>query len=225
MNRSWSPIVALAVGLLMAAPRASAQTSAPPSDAPAPRPDQRYAWLTLTNLPPLEVFMLAATNATSESDDWPDWSRRMRRAAWVPRLEVRYGIGEQGLRRYGIVNRPVEGLDSYGIGDEPEWVNTWEVGLVWDFSQRLFRPEEIDVRRARLEAERVRLDREAAETDLRSRVILAYYELVEALRLLQMETYRDSVPTWIRKERAAATLDDLTRGALSRHAPKPPNPR
>lgn len=225
MNRSWSPFVVLAIGLLMVAPHAIGQTSSPPSSAAVPRPDQRYAWLTLTNLPPLEVFLSAATNANPEIAEWPDWNRRMRQAAWVPRLEVRYGMGEQGLRRYGIVTRPVDGPDSYGIGDEPEWLNAWEVGLVWDFSQRLFRREEIDVRRARIEAERVRLDREAAETDLRSRVILAYYDLVEALRLLQMETYRDSVPTWIRKERAAATLDDLTRGALSRHAPDPPPSR
>ncbi len=221
MKRSGFVLLAFFALSLEITLRAAEPTPAVPTRAAAPRPDQRYAWLALTNLPPLEVFVAAATNANVEADEWPDWNRRMRRAAWVPRLEVRYGMGEQGLRRYGFVTRPTDGLDSYGIGDEPEWLNVWEVGLVWDLSQRLFRPEEIDARRARIEAERVRLDREAAATDVRGRVILAYYDLVEALRLLEMDTYRESVPTWIRKERAAATLDDLTRGALSRYAPAP----
>ncbi|MCX7818335.1 MAG: hypothetical protein N2652_03875 [Kiritimatiellae bacterium] len=216
-RRTW---VAFSLGVA-ATVCAANSTSSPPARAGGMRPDQRYAWLALTNLPPVEVFLATVTNAEVETTDESHWRRRMRRAAWVPRLEVRYGMAEQGLRRYGFVMRPVDGLDSYGIGDEPEWLNAWEVGLVWDFSLRVFRPEEIDAHRARIEAERVRLDRQTAEADLRSRVILAYYELVEALRLLQMDTYRDSVPTWIRKERAAATLDDLTRGALSRLAPPP----
>lgn len=200
------------------------QTSAAPARVVAAQPDQRYAWLVLTNLPPIEAFINAAVNkANAETHEWPDWSRRMRRAAWVPRFEVRYGMAEQGLRRYGIFTRPEGWTDSYGIGDEPEWLNVWEVGLVWDLSQRVFRPEEIEIQRTRIEAERMRIDREAAESSLRERVILVYYDLLEALRLLQMDTYRESVPTWIRKERAAATLDDLTCGELSRHAPTAPN--
>lgn len=135
---------------------------------------------------------------------------------------MRYGMGEARFRDYAIVPRPgtldptvIEpGVDSFSIGEHPRWLNTWEVALLWDFSQLIFRREEIDIARVRAEAARVRMDQAAVETDLRSRVITAYYELVEALRLLELETYRNSVPAWIRKERAAAVLDDLTGGLI-----------
>jgi len=40
---------------------------------------------------------------------------------------------------------------------------------------------------------------------------------VEALRLLELETYRASVPTLMRKERAAAMVDDISNGCVMKH--------
>ncbi len=84
----------------------SAVASAADGPTAAATPDQRYAALSLTNLPPLEEVLQAAfERGAAEIPDVPDWSRQMRRAVWVPRLEVRYGMGEARFRDYAIVDR------------------------------------------------------------------------------------------------------------------------
>ena len=239
-------------------------------------PDMKYAALTLSNLPPLHAVMQAALDRVPNPiPELPDWSRRMRQSVWIPRLEVRYGMGEQRFRDYAIVDRrevtvgreteretetqrqfstdrdplgtPTRsssgssrrdahatrsstsvrdlGPDSFSIGEHPRWLVAWEVALLWDFSLLLFRPEELDVARIRMDAARVQVDREQLLMNVRTQAITAYYELVEALRLLQLDTYRNSVPAWIRKERAAAVVDDMTGGLISRSLAAPPASR
>ena len=226
MNRMLGWVTGV-VGLAMCA-GAAAQTNAPASDA---APDARYAKLTLKNLPPLEAVMQAVVDAVPESKvSVPDWEKRMRKAAWVPRLELRSMIGQQPFREYTVVSRPstdAMGMttyspDSYSTGEGPRWLNEYELAVVWDLSQLFFRPEEVDIARMKMEAVRVRTERESVVAGVRERAILAYYDLVEALRLLELDTYRTSVPTIIRKERAAAMVDDLANGCLLRHLNRPP---
>jgi hypothetical protein len=201
---------------------AAAQTNAPS----AATPDARYAKLTLRNLLPLEVVIQAAVDAVPTSAvSVADWEKRMRTAAWVPRLELRSGIGQQPHRNYTVVNRSSTDAmgttttyrDSYATGEDPRWLNEYQLAVVWDFSQLFFRPEEIDISRLKMEAARVSMERDSVVSDVRERVLLAYYDLVEALRMLEMDVYRTSVPTLIRKERAAAMVDDLAGGCLLRH--------
>lgn len=200
------------------------------TNAPAATPDMRYAKLTLKNLPPLEVVLQAATDAVPQSKTAvADWDKRMRKAAWVPRFELRSAIGQQGFREYTVVNRTsVDSLgsvssyrDSYATGEDPRWLNEYQLAVMWDFSQLFFRPEEIDIARLKMEAVRVTMERDAVVAGVRERAITAYYDLVESLRLLELETYRTSVPTIIRKERAAAMVDDLADGCLFKHLNRP----
>lgn len=215
------PAVGLAVGA------GAATNGAPPAVVDASgTPDARYARLTLKNLAPLDAILQAAADAIPEFvPKTPDWDKRMRKAAWVPRLELRSLLGQQAFRDYVVVNRPADDTvgvpyvtqDSYAIGEAPRWMKEYELAITWDFSQLFFRPEEIDIARLKVEAARIGIEREAAVASARERTLTAYYDLVEALRLLELETYRTSVPTLIRKERAAAQVDDLSNGCMRRH--------
>lgn len=202
---------------------AMAQSNAP---AAAATPDMRYAKLTLKNLPPLETVLQAATEAVPRSKAAVgDWEKKMRKAAWVPRLELRSAIGQQGFREYTVVNRTTADAlgtvtsyrDSYATGEDPRWLNEYQLALMWDFSQLFFRPEELDIARLKMDAVRMNMERDALVAGVRERALTAYYDLIESLRLLELETYRTSVPTIIRKERAAAQVDDLADGCLLRH--------
>jgi len=226
MNRMLGWVAGLAC--LSACIGASAQSNAP---AAAATPDLRYAKLTLKNLPPLEAVLQAATDAVPQAKAAvADWQKRMRTAAWVPRFELRSAIGQQGLREYTVVNRTsTDALgmtstyrDSYATGEDPRWLNEYQLAVMWDFSQLFFRPEEIDIARLKMEAVRVNMERDAVVAGVRERALTAYYDLIESLRLLELETYRASVPTIIRKERAAAMVDDLADGCLLKHLNRPP---
>lgn len=271
MNRmlGW---LAGAAGLMVVA-GAVAQTNAPSPAAPEPTsayggsPDSRYAKLTLKSLPPLEVVLQAAMDSLPEIvPSTPDWSKRMRQATFVPRVEVRYGIGEQRFRDFTVIDRTETssgfestressqstafqspsgdssaqrtdsrgsrstssttqlGPDSYSAGEHPKWLDAWELALTWDFSQLFFRPEEINAAQMKMDAARLHLAREPFVAESREKVITAYYDLVESLRMLQLETYRTSVPTLMRKERAAAMVDDMTGGCLTKHLKKAAKP-
>ena len=212
---------------LTACAGAMAQSNAP---AAAATPDARYAKLTLKNLPALEVVLQAAADAVPRVVlPAADWDKRMRKAAWVPRFELRSAIGQQGFREYTVVNRTATDAlgttsayrDSYATGEDPRWLNEYQLAVMWDFSQLFFRPEEIDIARLKMEAVRVNMERDAVVAGVRERALTAYYDLVESLRLLELETYRTSVPTIIRKERAAAMVDDLADGCLLKHLNRP----
>ncbi|MBU4460130.1 MAG: hypothetical protein KJ579_06150 [Verrucomicrobia bacterium] len=212
------------IGLTVCA--GAATNSVPPSAPAAATPDARYVRLTLKNLAPIEAVLQAAADAVPEfTPKTADWDKRMRKAAWVPRLELRSLIGQQPFRDYTVVNRPSADSfgaayltqDSYSTGESPRWLNEYEVAVTWDFSQLVFRPDEVNIARLQMEAARIRLDREAAVSAARERAVIAYYDLVEALRLLELETYRASVPTLMRKERAAAMVDDISNGCVTKH--------
>ena len=233
MMRRW---VGIAAAGLMCGASAVAQTNAPPKPAgPAPTPDTRYARLTLKNLPSLETVLAAAVDTVPQAQvpSLPDWEKKMRKAAWVPRLELRSLIGQQAFRNYRVINQPAEATgtdgtylttDSYATGEDPRWLNEYELALTWDFSQLIYRSDEVAIERLKMEVARIRMDREPVITALRERVLNAYYDLVEALRMLEMDTYRSSVPTLIRKEREAAMVDELTGGCILRSLNRPATP-
>ncbi len=100
------------------------------------------------------------------------------------------------------------GPESYATGEDTRWVNEFGLYLSWDLSRVLFREEEISVVGAEL-------DRETFRQSVKEQVITAYYDLVEALMLLDNETYKASIPTQVKRERMAFLLDSLTDGALS----------
>ncbi|OQW97013.1 MAG: hypothetical protein BWK77_02895 [Verrucomicrobia bacterium A1] len=90
------------IGLTVCA--GAATNSVPPSAPAAATPDARYARLTLKNLAPIEAVLQAAADAVPEfTPKTADWDKRMRKAAWVPRLELRSLIGQQPFRDYTVV--------------------------------------------------------------------------------------------------------------------------
>lgn len=108
-----------------------------------------------------------------------------------------------------------EGPASYVLSEDLRWMDDYGVYLSWDLSRLIFRSEEINVIAAEI-------DKETFRQDIRSQVIETYYDLKESLLLLDSETYKDSIPTRIRKERLAFLLDTLTGGALSKTATEKP---
>lgn len=82
--------------------------AAPASAASAPvNPD--YAWLTPATLPPPSTLIDAALSAMPRSfREKSDWLARMKKASWVPSLELRYGIGEQNFRTYRTLDSQTE---------------------------------------------------------------------------------------------------------------------
>jgi hypothetical protein len=103
------------------------------------------------------------------------------------------------------------GPQSYATGEDTKWVDEFGIFVSWDLSRVLFREEEIAVVGAEL-------DRESFRQTVKTQVIQAYYDLMEALMLLDSETYRASIPTQVKRERLAFLLDSLTDGALSNAA-------
>ncbi len=103
------------------------------------------------------------------------------------------------------------GPGSYALNDGTRWVNQYGIYLTWDLSRILFRQEELSVVQAEL-------NRQTFKDNVRDQVVQTYYDLKEAVLLLQNETYKDSVPTRIRKERLAFLLDTLTAGSFSARA-------
>ena len=239
----------------------------------------RYDWLTATNLPTPSRLVEAAMKALPKSvREKQDWLARMRKAAWVPTVELRYTLGEGIFRDFETVSRVQRttgselqresgstrgsstatregtssqantdalnapaggntassaetvrerssssdrsttrissesttygGPDSYATREEARWVDEFGLYLSWDLSRVLFREEEISVVGAEL-------DKASFRQDVKAQVIDNYYSLVETLLLLDSATYRESVPTRVKRERLAYLLDSLTDGALS----------
>lgn len=106
-----------------------------------------------------------------------------------------------------------EGPDSFVRSEDLRWMDDYGVYLSWDLSRLVFRQEEISVVAAEIDKEKFR-------QDIRSQVIQTYYDLKESLLLLESDSFKDSIPTRMRKERLAFLLDTLTGGALSGSAKK-----
>lgn len=100
------------------------------------------------------------------------------------------------------------GPDSYATGEKFKWADEFGVFLTWDLSRFVFQEGEINVAR-------VEMDRETFRQNISTQVIQAYYDLMETLMLLDNPSYRDSIPTRVRKERLAFLLDTLTGGYLT----------
>jgi len=76
------------------------------TNAPA-APD--YSWLTPETLPPPGGLVDAALDSMPRSfRQKSDWLERMKKASWVPNLELRYGIGERNFRTYQTVSSQTE---------------------------------------------------------------------------------------------------------------------
>lgn len=68
--------------------------------------DADYTWLTTKTLPKPAVMLDAAmTNLPRSIRERGDWIARMKKAAWVPSLEFRYGLGEGNFRQYRVLDR------------------------------------------------------------------------------------------------------------------------
>jgi hypothetical protein len=66
----------------------------------------RYDWLTAESLAPPEEVVQAAIDALPTSlSEKQDWLKRMRRAAWIPQLELRYTVWEDAYRKYNVIDR------------------------------------------------------------------------------------------------------------------------
>ncbi len=217
-----------------------------------------YSWLTGATMPPPGPMIDAALAALPKSlSDRTDWVARMRKAAWIPVVGLKYDIGQDAFRHYQNIpngqrtttttqsqhqdssqagqsamqstkesqtqqsissgsqdsystSYSVEndGPTSIALGDQAQWVNTYGIVLSWDLSRLVFRQEEMSVLRADI-------DKEQFRQNVRQQVIQTYYDLKEALLLMQSDTYKDSIPLRIRKERLAYLLDTLADGALS----------
>lgn len=181
-----------------------------------------YVWLTPKTLPPPGPMIEAALAALPKTaTEKADWLKRMHKAVWMPSLELHYSVGESGFRNFVVVPGQTVGttLDpatdsgsrSYATSDSTRWVNQYGVYLTWDLSKLLFRQEEISVAQ-------IELNRQALRDNVRDQVAQTYYDLKESVLLLQNDTYKDSLPTRIRKERLAFLLDTLTAGAFSARA-------
>lgn len=239
----------------------------------------RYDWLAATNLPAPSKLVEAAMKALPKTvREKQDWLARMRKAAWIPTVELHYTLGEGIYRDYQVVNRvqhtsgselqresgrssdssssrrsgsstqvdtdalnapaggntststedtrgrssstdqrttrissestTYAGPESYATGERTRWLDEFGLYVSWDLSRVLFREEEISVVGAEL-------DKASFRQDVKAQVIDNYYSLVETLLLLDSATYRESVPTRVKRERLAYLLDSLTDGALS----------
>ncbi len=223
-----------AIELPVAAPGLSAPAAASAESAAAvpaaASPDAAaaggYGWLDPSTLPAPGPLLQAALEALPASvAGRKDWAGRMRRATWVPTLELRYGVAEGVYRPYETVIGSTGGSApqeprSLARTEQTQWLNEYGLYLTWDLSGMVFRREEVD-------AAARELDRETYRGSVREQVIQTYYDLKEALLLLETDAYRDSVPTLVRKERLAFLLDTLCDGALTagRPAPRPPEDR
>ncbi len=113
--------------------------------------------------------------------------------------------------RRSISSTTMRGPDSYATGEDFHWANEIGVLLTWDLSRFVFQEGELRVADAEISLEKFR-------QEVKIQTIETYYDLEEALRLLSNDTYKDSIPTQVRKERAAFMLDTLTGGYLSQSA-------
>lgn len=106
-----------------------------------------------------------------------------------------------------------EGPTSIALGDRAHWVNQYGIMLSWDLSRLIFREEELAVTQAEINKAEFR-------QSIRDQVVQTYFDLKEALLLLDTENYKTSVPVRMRKERLAYLLDAMTQGALSTNGAK-----
>jgi hypothetical protein len=104
------------------------------------------------------------------------------------------------------------GPDSYATGEDFRWANEFGVLLTWDLSRIVFQDSEINAARTEIEVETFR-------QNVKTQIILTYYDLMEAILLLDSPSYRESIPMKVRRERQAFLLDELTGGFLSSHRP------
>ncbi len=102
------------------------------------------------------------------------------------------------------------GPDSYVTGEDTMWVDEYGVFLTWDLAQLVFHPEEPTAARADADVATFKME-------LRTRVAEVYFDLVEALMLLESDSYKNSVPTKVRKMRGAFLLDQLTGGYITEY--------
>ncbi len=92
MRIGWSCTLALLIGVAPWSARAAGVF--------------HYDWLTPTNLPPPTRLIQSALAAMPKTvKEQQNWVERMRRAAWMPNLELRYSIGDAVVRDYQVVQR------------------------------------------------------------------------------------------------------------------------
>lgn len=113
-----------------------------------------------------------------------------------------------GERRSSFQSTTYRGPDSYVTSEDTRWMNEFGLFLTWDLAQLVFHPSEATAARADADAATFRME-------LSTRVSEVYFDLVEALMLLETDAYKDSVPTRVRKMRGAFLLDQLTGGYIT----------